>query len=604
MALVLKDRVKETTTTTGTGTLTLLGAASGFQSFSVIGNGNTTYYTIDGGTEWEVGLGTYTSSGTTLSRDTVLASSAGGTTKVTFSAGTKNVFVTYPADKAIYDDASGNVIALGTPASATLTNATGLPLTTGVTGTLPVANGGTNLTTYTTGDIVYASATNTLNKLADVATGNALISGGVGVAPSYGKIGLTTHVSGTLPVSNGGTGITSLGTGVATFLGTPSSANLASAVTDETGSGSLVFATSPTLTTPALGTPSSGVLTNCTSLPPAQVSDQNNSSTGYFDLPVGTTAQRPVSPAEGMIRYNTTTSEYEVYKASLWRLIPVTAYSVSVEYLVIAGGAAGGSSADGGGSGGGGAGGYRTATLSIDLSTSYTVTVGGGGSAVTALAGGSGSNSVFGSITSTGGGGGGSGYAASGGAPLTGGSGGGGGYDGALATGANGNTPSTSPSQGNNGGNGGVTGVGNTQGGGGGGSGAVGGNRSTNTAGNGGNGTASSITGSSVTRAGGGGGGNQSQTAGGTGGTGGGGAGGNSGRAPVAGTANTGSGGGGSGNNTYKVAANGGSGIVILKYPDTVTISNPGGGLTYTTSTSGGFSVTTFTAGTGSIQLA
>jgi len=220
MALVLKDRVKETSTTTGTGTLTLAGAASGFQSFSVIGDGNTTYYTIDGGTEWEVGLGTYTSSGTTLSRDTVLASSAGGTTKVTLSAGTKNVFVTYPADKAIYDDASGNVIALGTPASATLTNATGLPLTTGVTGTLPIANGGTNLTTYTTGDIVYASATNTLNKLADVATGNALISGGVGVAPSYGKIGLTTHVSGTLPIANGGTGTsTAFTTGSVVFAG-------------------------------------------------------------------------------------------------------------------------------------------------------------------------------------------------------------------------------------------------------------------------------------------------------------------------------------------------------------------------------------------------
>ena len=99
MPFVVKDLVKETTTTTGTGTVTLLGAATGFQSFAAIGNGNTTYYTIAGqtGSEWEVGIGTYTSSGTTLSRDTVLASSAGGTTKVTFSAGTKDVFVTYPA---------------------------------------------------------------------------------------------------------------------------------------------------------------------------------------------------------------------------------------------------------------------------------------------------------------------------------------------------------------------------------------------------------------------------------------------------------------------------------------------------------------------------
>jgi hypothetical protein len=74
-------------------------------------------------------------------------------------------------------------------------------------------------------------------------------------------------VTGTLPVANGGTGITSLGTGVATFLGTPSSANLAAAVTDETGTGALVFATSPTLVTPELGTPASVTLTNATGLP-------------------------------------------------------------------------------------------------------------------------------------------------------------------------------------------------------------------------------------------------------------------------------------------------------------------------------------------------
>jgi hypothetical protein len=103
MALVLADRVKDTTTTTSTGTVTLSGTApTGYQNFSVIGNGNTTYYAIvgQGTSEWEVGIGTYTSSGTTLSRDTVLASSNGGSL-VNFSAGTKDVFVTYPAERSV-----------------------------------------------------------------------------------------------------------------------------------------------------------------------------------------------------------------------------------------------------------------------------------------------------------------------------------------------------------------------------------------------------------------------------------------------------------------------------------------------------------------------
>jgi hypothetical protein len=110
MALVVKDRVQETSTTTGTGTFTLAGAVSGFQSFSVIGNANTTYYAIVGGSEWEVGLGTYTSSGTTLARNTILESSNGGTA-VNFSAGTKNVFVTYPAEEAVYQDETGTAYA-------------------------------------------------------------------------------------------------------------------------------------------------------------------------------------------------------------------------------------------------------------------------------------------------------------------------------------------------------------------------------------------------------------------------------------------------------------------------------------------------------------
>ncbi len=109
MALVFKDRVKETTTTTGSGTVTLAGASAGFQSFSVIGDANTTYYTLVSGSDWEVGIGTYTSSGTTLSRDTVLESSNAGS-KITL-AGTSDVFCTYPAEKAVVQDETNTGVA-------------------------------------------------------------------------------------------------------------------------------------------------------------------------------------------------------------------------------------------------------------------------------------------------------------------------------------------------------------------------------------------------------------------------------------------------------------------------------------------------------------
>ena len=157
MALVLKDRVKETTTTTGTGTVTLAGAATGYQAFSAIGDGNTTYYVIEdaNGTGWEVGIGTYTLSGTTLARTTVLAST-NSDSQITLSSGTHTVFCGYPAGKSV----------------------------------------------------------NTADNLSVMAA--------------------TT------------------------------SAQLAGVISDETGSGSVVFATSPTLVTPALGTPSALVATNAT----------------------------------------------------------------------------------------------------------------------------------------------------------------------------------------------------------------------------------------------------------------------------------------------------------------------------------------------------
>jgi hypothetical protein len=103
---VVKDRVKETTTTTGTGTLTLAGAETGFQSFSVIGDGNKTYYVITDDVDFEVGIGTYTASGTTLSRDTILESSNSGNA-VSWTAGSKTVFCSLPAERALYKDESG-----------------------------------------------------------------------------------------------------------------------------------------------------------------------------------------------------------------------------------------------------------------------------------------------------------------------------------------------------------------------------------------------------------------------------------------------------------------------------------------------------------------
>lgn len=111
MAFVLANRVLETTTTTGTGAVTLGGTSTGFQSFSAVGNGNVTFYTITNDIDWEVGVGTYFSSGPTLTREEVYESS-NNNELVNWGSGEKQVFVTYPASQAVYS-LPNNVVAIG-----------------------------------------------------------------------------------------------------------------------------------------------------------------------------------------------------------------------------------------------------------------------------------------------------------------------------------------------------------------------------------------------------------------------------------------------------------------------------------------------------------
>jgi len=321
-------------------------------------------------------------------------------------------------------------------------------------------------------------------------------------------------------------------------------------------------------------------------LPPAAVSDQNNTSTGYFDLPSGTTAQRPGSPVVGASRFNTTLSFAEYWTGSQWATYGNIA-TTSVSYLIVAGGGAGGGPSGNGGVGGGGAGGFLTGTISVAPGTSYTVTVGAGGGTQA-----NGSNSSFTPVGTTAIGGGRGGVQA-GSAGAAGGSGGGGGESsGAAGAGTSG--------QGNAGGNG--VGAGDS-GAGGGGASAVGGNAANNLAGNGGNGTASSITGTSVTYAGGGGGSSfvGNPGTGGNGGSGGGGNGATPARSNVAtsGSANTGGGGGGFGT-SQSGPGNGGSGVVIIAYPSTFKDASTTG--TVTRTTSGGNTIYTFT-GSGTITF-
>ena len=322
-------------------------------------------------------------------------------------------------------------------------------------------------------------------------------------------------------------------------------------------------------------------------------SSNRSSGTAADRMPVGTTAQRPASPAAGDCRFNLTTGFFEGYNGTRWVRLDAEG-SVAIEYLVLAGGGGGGTARGGGG----GAGGYRSSVSGESsgggasaeskyqafVGQSYTVTVGAGGGANA-----SGSNSVFADVVSTGGGRGGD----NSGSSAVGGSGGGGGGGSPYPNGSSGTS-----FQGYAGGNG-YPSAQDPAGGGGGAAQAGQTITSGVTGGKGGDGVSSSITGSSVTRGGGGGGGVYSTGGvGGAGGSGGGGSGAASGNGG-SGTTNLGAGGGG-GPNSGGVGGSGGSGVVIFRYPSSYSIT-VSAGLTSSTSTVGSNKVTTITAGTGTV---
>lgn len=445
MALVLADRVKETTSTTGTGTITLAGAVTGFQSFSVIGNSNTTYYAIvDNSTgAWEVGIGTYTSSGTTLARTTVLSSS-NSDNLVNFAAGSKDVFVTYPSEKSVFLDVSDVVAQQSfgaiTATSAALTTGT---ITTAPSGNTDIANklyvdgaysAGTGLSlstrtfsitpvgtasTYGSASQVPVITTNASGQVSSVTNTSIAISGS---AVSGNISGSAGSVANALTLGSFLTGTSYDGSLAITAAVDATSTNTASKVVVRDASGNF---SAGTITAALSGNATSA--TSATSATTATNLASGSAGTIPYQSASGTTAMLAAGTSGQVLTSNGAaaptwaaaggSANFQEFSSSGTWTKPSGATFVLVEAFGGGGGGGSGrlsSTGDpaGGGAGGGGSGYNYKLFKASDLGSTVTITIGAGGAGGAAKStvgdgnnGSNGGNSTFGShLTAYGGG--------------------------------------------------------------------------------------------------------------------------------------------------------------------------------------------------------